>query len=276
MAEAVFAGVDIGSSYTKAVLIDAGGNVLSASVLKTGMDFESASRRALEQAGGAANGSPAVGPGPQAAGNGSPAAGRGSPGLVATGVGRSRCAARPPTKTEISCIARGSHHHVPGPHVVVDIGGQDNKVVRVDARGRQLDFKMNRKCAAGTGAFLEEIARRLDVAPEEMSELARRTSVAVEIGSYCTVFTCTEIIHHIREGAETAGILRGCYDSVVKRILEMDPLEGEVALSGGVIAAHPVLADLLAERLGRAPIVLPRAQFTGALGAALMSLEAHG
>ena len=147
--------------------------------------------------------------------------------------------------------------------------------MRVADGGRQLDFKMNRKCAAGTGAFLEEIARRLDVAPEAISEMARRAPKAVEIGSYCTVFTCTEIIHHIREGASPEGILRGCYESVVKRILEMDPLEGEVALSGGVIATHPVIADILAEKLGRAPFVPPQAQFVGALGAALMSREGH-
>lgn len=252
MATGRFVGVDIGSSFTKAVVIDSSGAILAASVLKTGMDFESASRRVLEET-----------------------AARGAS-VVATGVGRSRCLAKPPTLTEISCIARGSYQRFPKAHVVVDIGGQDNKVVHVDADGRQLDFKMNRKCAAGTGAFLEEIARRLDVAPEEISGMARRATKAVEIGSYCTVFTCTEIIHHIREGASPEGILRGCYESVVKRILEMDPLEGEVALSGGVIATHPVIADLLAEKLGRKPFVPPQAQFVGALGAALMSREGHG
>lgn len=200
-----FTGVDIGSSFTKAVVIDSEAMILATHVLKTGMDFESASRRALEET--AAKGTP-------------------SSWVVATGVGRSRCLQKPPTKTEISCIARGSYHHLPRPHVVVDIGGQDNKVVRVDEGGCQLDFKMNRKCAAGTGAFLEEIARRLDVAPEAISAMARRAGKAVEIGSYCTVFTCTEIIHHIREGASPEGILRGCYESVVKRILEMDPLDG--------------------------------------------------
>lgn len=254
MAPTCFAGVDIGSSFTKAVVVDSSGKITASCVLKTGMDFESASRRALDEA--------AAG-GPE------------SPAVVATGVGRARCVDKPPTKTEISCIARGSYHRYPRPHVVVDIGGQDNKIVRVDAAGRQLDFKMNRKCAAGTGAFLEEIARRLDVEPERISEMASRAQKAVEIGSYCTVFTCTEIIHHIREGASPEGILRGCYESVVKRILEMDPLEGDVALSGGVIANHPVIADILAEKLGRKPFVPPQAQFVGALGAALLSRGGH-
>ena len=246
-----FTGVDIGSSFTKAVVIDDAGKVLASSVLRTGMDFEDASKRALKDA--------KTGDSP----------------LLATGVGRTRCAGKPATKTEISCIARGSFHALPRPHVVVDIGGQDNKIVRVAEGGRQLDFKMNRKCAAGTGAFLEEIARRLDLPAEGISDMARRASKAVEIGSYCTVFTCTEIIHHICEGARPEGILRGCYESVVKRILEMDPLEGEVALSGGVIATHPVIADILAEKLGRAPFVPPQAQFVGALGAALLSREGH-
>ena len=157
----------------------------------------------------------------------------------------------------------------------MDIGGQDNKVVSVDGRGRAVYFKMNRKCAAGTGAFLEEIAHRLAISPARLSRVAKTAKGRVEIGSYCTVFTCTEIIHHIREGASPEGILRGCYESVVKRILEMDPLDGEVALSGGVIATHPVIADILAEKLGRAPFVPPQAQFVGALGAALMNRESH-
>ncbi len=108
-----------------------------------------------------------------------------------------------------------------------------------------------------------------------MCEMAGEAKKSVEIGSYCTVFTCTEIIHHIREGAQPSGILRGCYESVVKRILEMDSLEGDVVLCGGVVAIHPIFAEILREKIGKAPIVPPQPQFVGALGAALLSLEAH-
>lgn len=249
-----FTGVDIGSSYTKAVVVDSKGKILSSSVRPTGMDFEGASKAALA---GVLNGASGSGP------------------IIATGVGRSRCRETLSAKTEISCIARGSYYYHPRPHVVVDIGGQDNKVVRVAEGGRQKGFKMNRKCAAGTGAFLEEIARRLDVEAGRMSEMAGEAKEIVEIGSYCTVFTCTEIIHHIREGAPPSGILRGCYESVVKRILEMDSLEGDVLLSGGVVAVHPIFAEILREKTGKAPIVPPHPQFIGALGAALFSLESH-
>lgn len=250
-----FAGVDVGSSYTKAVLLDDKKGVLSTCVLRTGVDFASVSARVLENVA-------KTNPGPRAP-------------VFSTGVGRSRCEGAQSAKTEITCIARGSAHFCPRPHVAIDIGGQDNKIISVDGRGRQLNFKMNRKCAAGTGAFLEEVARRLDIPAEKMSSLARSTAEAVDIGSYCTVFTCTEIIHHIREGKTTPGILRGCYESVVKRLTEMDALSGEFVLTGGVIATHPVVADIFAEMLGRKPIVPPQPQFIGALGAALLNQESH-
>ncbi len=251
MAQEMFAGVDLGSSFTKAVLVDAAGEPVASCVRRTGMDFASVSREVLAAVGG--EGVPAV----------------------ATGVGRSRCFATERTMTEITCLARGSHRSCPREHVVVDIGGQDNKIVHVGKNGRQTHFKMNRKCAAGTGAFLEEISGRLDVAPEKMSALASSVGRAVEIGSYCTVFTCTEIIHHVREGKKPEEILRGCYDSVAKRILEMDTLPGDVVLTGGVIAMHPVVADILREKLGKEPTVPPEPQFVGALGAALLCRESH-
>ncbi len=250
-----FAGVDIGSSYTKAVLLDDNKEVLSTCVLRTGVDFAAVSAQILAAVAKAS-------PGPKAP-------------VFSTGVGRSRCEGAESKKTEITCIARGSAHFCPRPHVVIDIGGQDNKVISVDGRGRQLNFKMNRKCAAGTGAFLEEVSRRLDIPADKMSSMARSTTETVEIGSYCTVFTCTEIIHHIREGKTAPGILRGCYESVVKRLTEMDALAGEFVLAGGVIATHPVVADIFTEMLGKKPIVPPHPQFIGALGAALLNQESH-
>lgn len=243
-------GIDIGSCYTKAVLVEPGGAVRASCILKTGADFARAAKRAGERC---LDGERAS--------------------VTSTGVGRALCAAAGGRPTELSCLARGSHHYFPRPHAVVDIGGQDNKVVRVDAQGRLVNFKMNRKCAAGTGAFLEEIARRLDIPVSRMNRLAQSARSAVEIGSYCTVFTCTEIIHHIREGKKAAEILKGCYESVVKRLLEMDPLDGDVALSGGVVANHPVIIELFRARLGREPFVPPQPQLLGAVGAALLGLE---
>lgn len=251
----IFAGVDIGSSYTKAVLINQAKKVLSSCVLNTGADFERVSKRAVSKVISQAKVS-AVSSIP----------------IFSTGVGRNLCPKANPM-TEISCLARGSFHYLGRAHVVVDIGGQDNKVVAVGAAGSQVSFKMNRKCAAGTGAFLEEIARRLDIPLKKMESMARHSPDKVDIGSYCTVFTCTEIVHHIREGKKAPAILRGCYESVVKRILEMDPLEGEIVLAGGVIANHPIVTEIFQEKLGRSPFVPDGPQLLGALGAALMSLE---
>ncbi|MBI4387271.1 MAG: ATPase [Elusimicrobia bacterium] len=252
----VFAGVDIGSSYTKAVILGADGRPRSSCTLRTGASFEGAASRALKKA----LNSCALGTGAR---------------VVSTGVGRASVARADKRPTEITSIARGSFYHCPRRHVVVDIGGQDNKVVAVDDHGRAVYFKMNRKCAAGTGAFLEEIAHRLAISPGRLSRVAKTARGRVEIGSYCTVFTCTEIIHHIRQGKGAPEILMGCYESVVKRILEMDALEGEVVLSGGVVANHPVVAEIFFEKLGRAPLVPNQPQLVGALGAALLGQESH-
>ncbi|MEK7270496.1 MAG: acyl-CoA dehydratase activase [Planctomycetota bacterium] len=248
----LFAGVDIGSSYTKAVVLGADGRPRSSCILRTGASFEGAAKRALKKAGF----SPAMR-------------------VASTGVGRASVVGAAKRPTEITSVARGSFYHCPRRHVVVDIGGRDNKVVAVDDRGRAIYFKMNRKCAAGTGAFLEEIAHRLGISPARLCRVAKTARGRVEIGSYCTVFTCTEIIHHIRQGKNAPEILMGCYESVVKRILEMDALEGEVVLSGGVVANHPVVAEIFYEKLGRRPLLPDQPQLVGALGAALLGQESH-
>ncbi len=195
-------------------------------------------------------------------------------GIVSTGVGRHNCPSADRARSEITCIGRAGSHLLGGSLTVVDIGGQDNKIVHLDADGRVASFKMNRKCAAGTGAFIEEIAHRLDLEADEMNALASSTGESVEIGSYCTVFTGTEIIHHIRTGQRREAIIRGVYESVVKRIFEMDGLGERVFFSGGVVTTHPVLRDIFEDMLG-VPVHVPEhPQFTGAIGAALYAAEA--
>ena len=136
---------------------------------------------------------------------------------------------------------------------IVDIGGQDNKVIRLDDSGRRVDFKMNRKCAAGTGAFLEEIALRLGHRRwRSWSGWPSSTDEAVRLNSFCTVFAKTEILAHLRRGEPLAGLVRGAFLSVVNRVAEMDPLDGEVVLTGGVVAHNPTIAEILAEQAGRA------------------------
>jgi predicted CoA-substrate-specific enzyme activase len=192
---------------------------------------------------------------------------------VATGYGRHNVDFADATATEIRCHGLGSYHHVRHAVTVVDIGGQDNKVIRLKQGGERADFKMNRKCAAGTGAFLEEIALRLGLPLADMDRLAGSTQEAVKLSSFCTVFAKTEILAHLRQGIPVARIVRGAFMSVVARVLEMDPLSGDVVLTGGVVAHNRTIADILSQKLGRQVHVPPYPQFTGALGAALLALD---
>jgi predicted CoA-substrate-specific enzyme activase len=254
-----FAGIDVGTTTTKAVIVDAGKHVLGCSVQRSGADLASAAmsvfEEALAQAGVAREAVQVV---------------------VATGFGRKNVSFAHGTKTEIGCHGRGCYHYFPEAITVVDVGGQDSKVIKLDAQGRRVGFKMNRKCAAGTGAFLEEIAHKLDVPLSDLNDLAQAASKTSQIGSYCTVFTATEVLDRIREGEEMDGIIRGLFDSVAKRIVEMDTLIGRVIMTGGVVAFNPIVAELLSARTGVKVEIAPHPQEIGAFGAALFAREAAG
>jgi predicted CoA-substrate-specific enzyme activase len=254
--ETIFAGVDVGASATKVALINAELELLAHDVRKTGVSFEVSAQEALDDAMASCDARP---PDPAY--------------IISTGYGRHNVAFAHETKTEIACHSRAAHHFFPRRITVVDVGGQDNKIIHIDAEGHRDSFKMNRKCAAGTGAFLEEVAQRMDVPLDEMDSLARKASHTVHMGSYCTVFTKTEILAHLRAGEKVPDIVAGLIESVVKRIIEMDPLSGEVVVTGGVVAHNPVLADMLAQRLGHSVHILPHAQLAGAFGAALFAVR---
>jgi predicted CoA-substrate-specific enzyme activase len=177
------------------------------------------------------------------------------------------------TKTEIGCHARGCFHYFPMAITVIDIGGQDNKVIKLDDDGRRLNFKMNRKCAAGTGAFLEEMAMRLDIPLEDMDGLARQSEHMVELGSYCTVFSGTEVLEKIRQGIRVPDLVKGIFYSVIKRVLEMDSLAGRVVMTGGVVANNPYLVEMVRETVDHDILVPEHPQLTGAVGAALFAME---
>jgi activator of 2-hydroxyglutaryl-CoA dehydratase len=133
---------------------------------------------------------------------------------------------------------------------------------------------MNRKCAAGTGSFLEEMALRLAVSIGDLPQLAAAATEEIELGSFCTVFTGTEVLGLIRQGKRPADLARAAYRSVVKRVLEMERVEGKVVATGGVVAYHPMVVDLLAQAVG-APVAVPEhPQEIGAVGVAMAAREA--
>jgi len=254
-----FVGIDVGASTTKAIILDKNADVLGHAVVNSGADFQRASQQAFKKAQEQAK--------RKIPNNGF---------IIATGYGRRNVPFAQITKTEISCHAKGSYFHYPHAHTLIDIGGQDSKIIRINDSGKRTGFKMNRKCAAGTGAFLEEIANRLCIKLDKLNRLAEQSEKNIPIGSYCTVFTATEILTKIREGVEVKDLVKGIFGSVVKRAIEMDPLEGEIVMTGGVVAHNPFLVKMFEKKLERKIFVPPLPQITGAFGAALFALEAEG
>lgn len=252
----VYAGVDSGSWNTKAVVIDAAGTVLGTSVVRSGADLTSAAEcsydAALAHAGCARSDITAV---------------------WATGFGRHAVTFADGSRTELDCHGRGAAFHVQGPLVVIDIGGQDAKVIRLDAQGLRLSHRMNRKCAAGTGSFLDEIALRLGIETAALDVLALHATEELELSSFCTVFAGTELLMLIRAGRRPADLAMAAYRSLMKRVIAMDVFEGRVVATGGVVAHHPTMVALLTESLHTDVIVPPHPQEMGAFGAALAARD---
>jgi len=250
-----FVGIDIGASAVKVIIINKERQIVSQSIRKSGVDLIVSAQNALEEAKNAIKLAPHITQ------------------VVSTGFGRNNLTLTQRTITEISAHSKGVYYYFPKALTIIDIGAQDNKIIHIGSNGHLVNFKMNRKCAAGTGAFLEEIAYKMDIPLDKLNSLAKNSANPVELGSYCTVFTATEILSKIREGKKKEDIIRGVFSSVVKRIIEMDSLEGEVVITGGVIAHNDVIVDLLRSYFKKEVLVPPLAQFTGAIGAALTAYQ---
>lgn len=257
MSGPVFVGLDMGASRTKVVVLDASGVLVGHAVKKSGTDFTATAAYCLDSA-------------LEMAGSGRGDIVR----AVSTGYGRANVAfVTEKTKTEIGCLARGCHHYFSGAITIIDIGGQDNKIIKLNQVGNRSSFKMNRKCAAGTGAFLEEMSQRLDIPLDEMNELASQSDNMIKLGSYCTVFSSTEVLESIRNGKKVSDIVKGIFYSVIKRVLEMDSLTDRVVMTGGVVANNPYIVTMAEEMIGR-PVLLPEfPQIAGAVGAALYAMD---
>ena len=195
-------------------------------------------------------------------------------GIVATGYGRNLIGPAERTVTEITCHARGVTRQAPGTRAIIEIGGQDSKLIRLDPGGAVRDFAMNDRCAAGTGRFLEVVAQRFGVDLKRLGELARAAERASAISSMCVVFAESEIIGLLAAGEPPESIAAGIQATVAARIAAMAGrrLEEPVVLTGGV-ALVPGMREALEERLGLAVTPAPDPRMSGALGAALLAAE---
>ena len=253
-----YLGIDIGSLSCDAVLIDDGGNILASAVVPTGSRNQEAIRRAkrevLDRAGI------------------EEAAIRGT---VSTGYGRERVDGRQDSVTEITCHARGILSFFPETRVLIDIGGQDSKAIAI-GNGRVIDFAMNDKCAAGTGRFLEAMARALEVDIDQLGDLDLDAKGTQNISSMCTVFAESEVVGHVARGTGVAEIANGINRAIASRTFSLakrifPTLKSvPVAMSGGVARNSGVVRALSA--LLERPLNVPaEPDIVGALGAALIA-----
>ncbi len=193
--------------------------------------------------------------------------------VVATGYGRNAVGFAHRALTEIICHAAGAHHLLPGVRFIIDVGGQDSKAMLVDDSGRVRDFAMNDKCAAGTGRFLEVMARALEVELADLGDLALAAGKPACISSICTVFAESEVISLIAKGEPRENIIAGIHDAVAARVGALARRVGvrsPVMMTGGV-ARNTGVVRALEERLKEPLCVLESAQVIGAIGAAVMA-----
>ncbi len=194
-------------------------------------------------------------------------------GIVATGYGRAAIEGAGRTVTEITCHARGAHASEPGIRTLIDIGGQDSKVIWLEPDGGVGDFIMNDRCAAGTGRFLELVAARLDASVGELGALAAGRSMPAPISNTCVVFAETEIVGLLASRADPRDIAAGVQKAVAARLSAMIGRRATppIALTGGV-ALVPGMADALETAIGAPVSTAPDPEYTGALGAALLAV----
>lgn len=245
-----FLGIDLGSAYIKFAVIDANDNIVFNSTLRTLNRDRIAVKHVMETI----NAEFRI---------------RNS---CATGYGRKYFPEAEIIKTEVNCAAAGVSRFYSGAKNIIDIGGEDIKVIKCDEFNNVENFYLNDKCAAGTGSFITEIAERADLKIDEMSGLASKSHFNIELNSFCTVFAKTEVMKWLFDGVSVEDISRGVYLSLAGRVSRMriDP-SLPTYLVGGVIAYHPFLKDLLEEKLLNEVYVVENPQYAAAYGAALLS-----
>ena len=252
-----FAGIDIGSSTAKAVIINDENKIVNFIVEKTGTKMQDIALNVYNQC----KDNDSVKEEPLY--------------IVSTGYGRKNVEFANTDITEITCTAKGAYYYFPQKSTIIDIGGQDNKVIFINNKGIIREFKLNRKCAAGTGAFLEEICWRLDIPIEQMQILAQKGVSIKSLNSYCSVFASTEVLERIRNGENIEDMLISAYYSIIRRIFDMAQLESPVVLSGGVVQYHNIIENILRDKYSLEILKPTTPQILPAFGAALIAKEKY-
>jgi (R)-2-hydroxyacyl-CoA dehydratese activating ATPase len=253
------AGVDIGSTYTKAVVASSEGEMLGRAMEPTGFKLAQAAERALGralEAAGVSRTDVAY--------------------LVTTGFGRHQAAMGDVAVTDLTAAARGACHLFPGTRTILDVGGQTMKASRIGPDAKVQSFRLNDKCAAGTGAFLEKTARYMGYATEEIGPLVATSKTPVTISGVCAVFAESEVINQLSEGAPPADIMHGAIVSLVDRSIQLMKrvrMEPPFTLIGGILRFSRMI-DVVQAALGKdTKVQVPAGdlvQFTAAFGAALL------
>jgi predicted CoA-substrate-specific enzyme activase len=252
------AGIDVGSTYTKAVVLDGDDEVAGRGLVRTGFRLAEAAERAFAQALAEA------GLDDQAVAY-----------VISTGYGRFQVPFRQLQVTDLTAAARGALFLFPRTRTVLDVGGQTVKATRLDENGKVKSFRLNDKCAAGTGAFLEKTARYLGYATEEIGALAALSKQPVPISGVCAVFAESEVINHLSLGASPADIMQGAVESLGHRAVQLMKrvqMEPEFTLAGGILRFESMVR-LMRETLG-AHVNVPSedvVQYIGAIGAAALA-----
>lgn len=252
------AGVDVGSTQTKAVIINSQKQIVARALTDTGANVTAAAQKAFQQAIDAAQiGEEEV------------------EYVIGTGYGRYKVTFGNKQVTEISCHGRGAAHMFPNTRTVIDMGGQDSKAIRVSAVGEIVDFCMNDKCAAGTGRFLGAAAVALDIPLGDLGATALRAEKPVRISTTCTVFAESEVLSWLGKGKKVEDILWGVHQSIAARsigLLRRVGVEEEITFTGGV-AKNIGMIRALEDGLGKKINVSEDSHYMGALGAALFAMD---
>ena len=253
-----YAGIDVGSLTTDTVILDTRRRIVAYDISPTGANSkvagESSFRHALDRAEISVKQIACA---------------------VSTGYGRVSLEFADKAVTEITCHGRGAYHLFPDTRTIVDIGGQDSKVIKLGSGGKVVDFSMNDKCAAGTGRFLEVMAKALEVDLEEMGLLSMRSTEQIAISSMCTVFAESEVISLVAQAKPKEDIINGIHKSICNRIsslMDRVGIEPEVTMTGGVAKNTGIVENIRQKVDGR--INVPEEpQIVGALGAALIAID---